>query len=307
MTLSVSDSVFNLPLIFVTGKGGTGKSLISGVVGVNLAKQGKKVLLIDSESTGSLAEQFEHSHVKYEPVEVTNNVYISQIDTDDALAEYLNLNAKIPTWAKITPLARFIDLVSHAAPGVKEILVVGKICYEVKQILEGSSQYDVVVVDAPSSGHIISLIDAPRALSEIVKKGMIQEQTQWMQDILHDDRTTGVLVITTTDDVVLLETNELVQNIEEQTEVQIAGIVINKDLADIAHDHEFNKIAKSKINVLNRARQFYLEKIEKTHKVVEQLNRYPLYAFPMLNESEITLRSISKNSEKLIEISKGKQ
>ncbi len=301
------DLEFNQKLLFVTGKGGTGKSFIASILGVRCALEGKKVLLIDSEATGLLAEQFEHSPVGYEPVEVSENIYILQSNTDDALAQYLHLYAKIPTWAKITPLARVIDLVANAAPGVREILVTGKICFETKKILDGESDFDVIIVDAPSSGHVISLLDAPRALAELVSRGMIQTQTQWMQDILHDADTTGVVVVTTTDDVVLTETLDLLEKIETTTDVSISNVIINKDMADLGNLASKVNHENSRSPVIERALSYYTDLIEQTRKVVTVFDNYNLSAFPFIADTIPSLRALMKNKSSLVSVERDVQ
>ncbi|HMS25533.1 MAG TPA: ArsA-related P-loop ATPase [Acidimicrobiia bacterium] len=289
---------FNQKLLFVTGKGGTGKSVLASILAVRFANENKKVLLIDAEAAGGIAQQFEHAPVGYQPVEVARNIYVLQTNTDDALSEYLRLYAKIPSWAKITPLARLIDLVSHAAPGVQEILVTGKICYETKKIIENESEYDLVIVDAPSSGHVLSLLDAPRALSELVSRGMIQAQTQWMQDIIHNGETTGVVVVTTTDDVVLSETHELISDIETNTNVAIAGIVINKDMADLGTQQTDLEFVPSSSDLIDRASRYYMALIKQTREAAHTLDDYPLFVFPFLTNLSPALRTLMKNAER---------
>lgn len=301
------DLEFNQKLLFVTGKGGTGKSFLSGILGVRFAREGKKVLLIDSEASGSLAQQFEHAPVGYAPVEVSENIFVLESNTDDALAQYLHLYAKIPTWAKISPLARVIDLVANAAPGVREILVTGKICFEVKKIIDGESDFDVVIVDAPSSGHVISLLDAPRALAELVSRGMIQAQTQWMQDILHDASHTGVLITTTTDDVVLSETQDIVKKIDDETNVSIAGVIINKDVADLGHRKERVHHEHSSNSVVQRALDYYANLIDQTRQAISVLDELELYAFPLIPESLPSLRAIVKHESELVPVERGEQ
>ena len=298
------DLEFSQKLLFVTGKGGTGKSFLTSVLGVRYAEEGKRVLLIDAEATGAIAEQFEHASIGYEPVEVAKNIFVLQSNTDEALAEYLNLYAKIPTWAKLTPLARLIDLVSNAAPGVREILITGKVCYEAKKMLDGDSDFDIIVVDAPSSGHVISILDAPRALSELVSRGMIQNQTSWMQEILADKEITGVLVATTTDEVVLAETHDLVGKIKDSTEVDIAGIIINKDVADLGISAGKVEVVKNPSSKLDKVRNFYLARIEQTRLAIEQFERFPLFAVPLINDSASSLRSLMKNAHRFVSIEK---
>ena len=110
------------------------------------------------------------------------------MNTEDSLREYLRLFVRIPLVGRIGPLARTFDFVADAAPGVKEILAVGKLCYEVRE-----RHYDLVVVDAEASGHIVAQIGAPRAISELVQVGLVRDQTDWMLDILDDPARTGLV------------------------------------------------------------------------------------------------------------------
>ena len=108
------------------------------------------------------------------------------MNTEDSLREYLRLFVKIPFLGRIGPLAKTFDFVADAAPGVKEILAVGKLCYEVRE-----RNYDLVIVDAEASGHIVSQIGAPRVIRDLVQVGLVRDQTQWMLDILDDPSRTG--------------------------------------------------------------------------------------------------------------------
>ena len=89
---------------------------------------------------------------------------------------------------RIGPLANVFDFVANAAPGVKEILTVGKVCWEVRESIEGRADWDLVVVDAAATGHVLAQLDAPRTIRELVHTGPIRSQTEWMLEILSDPR-----------------------------------------------------------------------------------------------------------------------
>ena len=110
------------------------------------------------------------------------------MDTEASLREYLKLHLRIPLAGRIGPLAKAFDFVATAAPGVREILTVGKLCWEVKE-----RHFDLVVVDAPASGHVVSQLGAPQAINDLVKVGQIRSQTDWMLEILSDPDRTGVV------------------------------------------------------------------------------------------------------------------
>jgi anion-transporting ArsA/GET3 family ATPase len=289
-------------LLFFTGKGGTGKSFLSAIAAVNAALDGKKVLLIDAEGSGTLARIFERDDIGYQPSEVHPGIFLSETHTDEALAEYLNLYAKIPTWAKITPLARLIDLVSHAAPGVKEILITGKICFETKKIFDGESDFDLVIVDSPSSGHVVSLLDAPQALSEIVSRGAIQSQTQWMSDVLSDERT-SVVVVCAPDDIVVSETKELVDEITSKTSVAISQIVINKDIAHALQGEDFPPKPNKTSTLIADTYDYYIALSKASLDVRTQFPLYSLASFPLIAMETPSIRSLVKHHSEMTDVS----
>jgi anion-transporting ArsA/GET3 family ATPase len=108
---------------------------------------------------------------------------------------------------------------------VKEILAIGKICYEVRE-----RHYDLVVVDAEASGHIVAQIDAPRAIRELVQVGPVRDQTEWMLRILADADRTGLVVVTTPEEMPVTETIELVAKVGATTDVDVATVFVNRML-----------------------------------------------------------------------------
>jgi anion-transporting ArsA/GET3 family ATPase len=129
---------------------------------------------------------------------------------------------------RIGPLAKAFDFVATAAPGVREILTVGKLCYEVRE-----RHYDLVVVDAPATGHIVAQLAAPQTINDLVKVGLIRTQTDWMLDILSDPVRTGLVVVTTPEEMPVNETLELAGRIGDETTVRLSAVVVNRVLPEL--------------------------------------------------------------------------
>jgi anion-transporting ArsA/GET3 family ATPase len=108
---------------------------------------------------------------------------------------------------------------------VREILGVGKLVYEVRE-----RHYDVVVVDAEATGHVVAQIAAPRVISELVQVGMVREQTRWMLDILDDPARTGVVVVTTPEEMPVAETLDLLGRLDAETGMGPSAVVANRVL-----------------------------------------------------------------------------
>jgi anion-transporting ArsA/GET3 family ATPase len=215
-------------LLFVTGKGGVGKTTVAAALALLAAQQGKRTLLCEVDAKGNLADFFETAPTGFRQREIQDGLWAMSMDTEESLKEYLSINLKLPAMARVGPLARIFDFVATAAPGVKEILTVGKLAYEVRE-----QHYDLVVVDAVATGHIVGQLAAPQAINELVKVGLVRQQTGWMLDILGDPDTTGLVVVATPEEMPVNETIELTGRIAEETNVDLAAVVVNRVLPEL--------------------------------------------------------------------------
>ena len=215
-------------LVFVTGKGGVGKSTIAAALALLAAEQGKRTLVCDLDAKGDLADFYETGPTNFTPREVQPRLYAMSMDTEESLKEYHTLQLKLPRMARIGPLARIFEFVATAAPGVKEILTVGKVTWEARE-----RHYDLVVVDASPTGHIVGQLDAPNAINELVQVGMVRQQTGWLIEVLSDPARTGLVIVTTPEEMPVNETIELSGRIEAETNVNLAAIVVNRVLPEL--------------------------------------------------------------------------
>ena len=133
----------------------------------------------------------------------------------------------MPIIGRLGLLAGMLDFVATAAPGVKEILTVGKLTWEVRE-----RRFDLVVVDAPASGHIVGQLRAPEAIEALVRVGPIREQTAWMREVLVDPAATGVVVVASPEEMPVVEALELIAQLDE-TDVEVAAVVVNRVLPEL--------------------------------------------------------------------------
>ena len=172
--------------LFFTGKGGVGKSTMAAATALLAARTGRRVLLVEVDAKGDVPAQFEQKAVGFTPREVYPGVLAMAMDTEASLREYLRVSMRVPVIGRLGPLAQVLDFVATAAPGVKEILTIGKIMWEVREAIEGRADHDIVVVDAAATGHIVAQLGAADAIQELVDVGPLRDQTRWVSELLAD-------------------------------------------------------------------------------------------------------------------------
>jgi anion-transporting ArsA/GET3 family ATPase len=219
-------------LLFFTGKGGVGKSTVTAASALLAADRGRRVLLVEVDAKGNLTSLFEQPPVGFDPVEIYPGVSAMQMRTEAALSEYLRLNLRIPVLGRLGPLANVLDFVATAAPGVKEILTVGKVCWEVRESLHGRADWDLVIVDAGATGHVVAQLDSPRAIQGLVQVGPVRQQTGWMVELLSDPAITALHVVTTPEEMPVNETIALVERARAELAVPLGTVVVNRVLPE---------------------------------------------------------------------------
>ena len=229
-------------LLFVSGKGGVGRSTVAAALALFAAEQGKRVLVCEVDPKGNLADFYETSPLRFAEREVSPGLWAMAMDTEASLKQYLSLQMKLPLVARIGPIARMFEFIAVAGPGVKEIVTIGKFCWEVKE-----RHYDLVVVDASPSGHIVGQLASPQAIKELVQVGLVRSQTQWMLDILGDPARTGLVIVATPEEMLVAETIELSRRVREETNVDLAAVVVNRVLPELfgrGEEEVFDRLAE---------------------------------------------------------------
>jgi anion-transporting ArsA/GET3 family ATPase len=219
--------------LFFTGKGGVGKSTMAAATALLLANHGRRVLLVEVDAKGDVPAQFEQKAVGFTPREIYPGILAMAMDTEASLREYLRVNMRVPVIGKLGPLARVLDFVAEAAPGVKEILTVGKIMWEVRESIEGRAQFDVVVVDAAASGHIVAQLGAAEALQDLVDVGPLSDQTRWVRELIADPHVTAVNIVTTPEEMPVTESIELVARLRSEVEATLGAVIVNRVLPEL--------------------------------------------------------------------------
>jgi anion-transporting ArsA/GET3 family ATPase len=218
-------------LLIVSGKGGVGKTTVAAALAWYGAAIGRRVLVCELDAKGDLVNALTgadaaRSHaLTFTPREVHPRLHAMVMDPEASLKEYLKINLRIPLVGRIGALSNAFDFLANAAPGVREIVTIGKLAYEVRE-----RHYDLVIADAPASGHVAGLLRAPQAINELVGVGLIRSQTKWILDILADPSITGAVVVSTSEELPVTESIELIDRLRSDIAVDPAAVVVNRTL-----------------------------------------------------------------------------
>jgi anion-transporting ArsA/GET3 family ATPase len=192
-------------LIFVTGKGGVGKSTVALALGLVAARRGLRTIV--AELAGSrLQRAFDHDERRFEEVELRPGLFTIAIDPERAMEEYLRV--KIGPVGQALGHSRLFQVLAMATPGMRELLSVGKV-WELAQLerrTRAAAPYDLVVVDAPATGHGVGVLRTPRTFAEIAKVGPIAHQGGVIAATIADRSFTAIVAVSTPEEMPVNET-----------------------------------------------------------------------------------------------------
>jgi anion-transporting ArsA/GET3 family ATPase len=193
-------------LIFVTGKGGVGKSTVAISLGLLAARRGKRTIVAELAAQERVQRSFDHHGEHFTEVELSPGLYTISIDPQHAMEEYLRIKAGAV--GQLLSSSRMFQAFAMATPGMRELLSVGKI-WELAQLhrrTRDAAPYDLVIVDAPATGHGAGLLKTPRTFAEIARVGPIAAQARYIASTIEDRSFTSVIAVATAEEMPVSET-----------------------------------------------------------------------------------------------------
>jgi hypothetical protein len=216
-------------LVIVAGKGGVGKTVVTATLARAAALTGLTTLVVEVEGKSGLATMFGQPHLGYDEAVLSAgggpggaaDVRARTITPDAALLDYLREHG-LSRISKRLVNSGALDVVSTAAPGIKDILVLGK----VKQLERGRTA-DLIVLDAPAAGHAITFLQAARSLLDAVRVGPINVQAREVLGMLNDHERCQVMLVTLPEETPVNELVETAFNLEDKVGVGLGPVVVN--------------------------------------------------------------------------------
>ena len=208
-------------LVIVAGKGGVGKTTVTAALARAAAHTGLSTLIVEVEGKSGLASAFGHQPLTYDEVELAPAIRGRTLTPDDALLEYLRDHGMARVTKRLMSSGA-LDIVSTAVPGIKDILILGK----VKQ-LERAGAADLILLDAPAAGHAITFLLAARALLDAVRVGPINTQAREVLELLTDAERCEVMLVTLPEETPVNELIDTAFHLEDRVGVNLGPVVVN--------------------------------------------------------------------------------
>jgi anion-transporting ArsA/GET3 family ATPase len=225
------DDLLAHSLLVVTGKGGVGKSTVSAALGVVAARRGLRTIVVEVSAREDLARALGTSNVAgaYTERTASDRLHHISIDPQSAMEEYLRRQLPVGALGGVLARSRIFSTLASATPGLRELLTMGKV-WELAQPerrTRGTKPYDLVVLDAPATGHGLAMLRAPSTFASVARVGPIAHQGGSIARFLEDGRQTAVVAVSTAEEMPVTETFELRAQLREQIGLELALVVVN--------------------------------------------------------------------------------
>lgn len=224
-------SLLDHRLIIVTGKGGVGKTTVACAVAEAARQAGRRVLLAETASVESAAARFETdpAPLGYQGRTLRPGLHALRIDPHEALADYVRLQTGLGLVTDRLLATEAFRQLLEAAPGWRELIILGKIWHlEQKTDARGRPEYDLIVVDAPATGHGLTFLDVPRVVQSAVRAGPLMRHAGWVEAMVHDRERTLLLPVTLPEELPVRETLELVERARNEIDIGVDRVIVNR-------------------------------------------------------------------------------
>src|SRR4051794_11902255 len=272
-------------LVFVTGKGGVGKTTVAECLARGAARRGKRVIVCE----GAAAETGDDEG------EGGPGIPSIAVDPEQAMREYLTDQVG-GALSKVMTSSRIFMYLAAAAPGLRELLTIGKVwdLAQLDQRRTGETPYDLVVLDAPATGHALGMLRTPRTFRDVARVGPISRQAGRIDAFLTDPQLTGIVAVAAPEEMPVNETIDFITALGDEMQLAPDAVVVNGVYPNRFRDAEAAAIealgvdspqVRAALSTHRRARHH-------RNQVRRLRRRAPALTLPFLFEPELDPRSI---------------
>jgi anion-transporting ArsA/GET3 family ATPase len=236
----MAPNILDKRAIFVTGKGGVGKSTVAAALGVAAARRGKRAIICEVAQQERMSRFFERQGVGYHEAEIWPNLYAFSIDPQRALEEYLLMQIKVKPVYDLMFKNRVFTYFAAATPGLRELVTIGKV-WELAQLdrrVKRGTKYDIVIVDAPATGHGVGILKTPKTFGDIARVGPVKRQADAIYEFLTNPKLTSVCAVAWPEEMPVNETLDLERSLERELGLGLDRVFMNGIYPQLFSDEE---------------------------------------------------------------------
>jgi len=225
--------------LFITGKGGTGKTTVTAALALALASRGKRVLVAVSEPKERISELLGVSPLGPDVVEVIPNIFAVKINPEAAMREYGEMILRSSTLSNAVFGNKYVRGFFAAVPGLHQWAMLGKAWFHsTEEVPGGGHRFDVVLFDAPATGHGLDMLRVPKIIVDVVPPGLLRRDAERAWTMFKDPQKSGVLIVTLPEDMPANESLELASAVTGELGLPIANVIVNQVVDLLLHDAE---------------------------------------------------------------------
>jgi anion-transporting ArsA/GET3 family ATPase len=224
---SLLDRLAGRRLVVVTGKGGTGKTTVAAALGVAAADRGLRTLLIETGGARGLARLLGHDSARYRVLALGGSLHLLSMNPHAALEDYVVRQLKLRSLYRLVFRNRFIGPFMDAVPGLPDIIQLGKIWDLTQERSEGRPHWDLLILDAPATGHGLTMLGSPRNMMEVTRSGPFHANAERVHRLVADPAHTAIVLTALPEPLPVNEILQLYRKLGSSRE-QVAACVLNQ-------------------------------------------------------------------------------